>query len=280
MAYLLVVISIVVLVMYVHHIGQSLRVSSLIELVGRDTRRVLDQCYPEMPSDVVPESADVIAAPHSGVISHVDHARLVCLASEAHSRLDLLVPMGSFVPAGAPLLHFAGASDRLLRRNVLRAIDLELERSLDQDPAYGFRLLVDMAERSLAVSAFLDPTTAVQAIDRLHDCLRQLVRRTFPPGQFFDDGGELRVTQPVMEWDDYVHLAFDEIRLAGAGSPQIHRRLLEALDDLRAIAPRDRRPPLEEQAALLEKSSTRDFAEPTDGQAAATPDRQGIGVAG
>ena len=46
--------------------------------------------------------------------------------------------------------------------------------------AYGLRMLVDIAERSLADSPFLDPTTAVQAIDRLHDCLRQLARRTVP----------------------------------------------------------------------------------------------------
>ena len=37
-AYLLVVVSIAVLVLYVHHIGRSLRVSALIELVGQDTR--------------------------------------------------------------------------------------------------------------------------------------------------------------------------------------------------------------------------------------------------
>ena len=47
-----------------------------------------------------------------------------------------------------------------------RAIVLGLERTLDQDVAYGLRLLVDIAERSLSDSPFLDPTTAVQAIDR------------------------------------------------------------------------------------------------------------------
>ena len=41
--FLLVVVSIAVLVIYVHHIGRSLRVSALIELVGRDTRRLLDR---------------------------------------------------------------------------------------------------------------------------------------------------------------------------------------------------------------------------------------------
>ena len=36
----------VALVIYVDHIGKSLRTSSLIELVGKATRRTLDQRYP------------------------------------------------------------------------------------------------------------------------------------------------------------------------------------------------------------------------------------------
>ena len=86
-------------------------------------------------------------------------------------------------------------------------------------------MLVDIAERSLAESPFLDPTTAVQAIDRLHDCLRQLARRALPDGRHRDATATLRLIVPVMDWDAYVHLAFDEIRLAGAGSPQVSRRL-------------------------------------------------------
>jgi uncharacterized membrane protein len=83
------------------------------------------------------------------------------------------------------------------------------------------RMLVDIAERSLADSPFLDPTTAVQAVDRLHDCLRQLAGGNFPDGLYHDEDGETRLIVPSMDWDTaYVHLAFDEIRLAGAGSPQ------------------------------------------------------------
>ena len=47
-AYLLVITSIAMLVLYVNHIGRSLRVSSLIELVGDDTRRLLDEQYPDV----------------------------------------------------------------------------------------------------------------------------------------------------------------------------------------------------------------------------------------
>lgn len=51
---------------------------------------------------------------------------------------------------------------------------LSSETTLAEDVAYGARLVMDIAERSLADSPFRDPTTAVQAIDRLHDILRQL----------------------------------------------------------------------------------------------------------
>jgi len=69
-----------------------------------------------------------------------------------------------------------------------------------------------MAERSLSDSAFLEPTTAVQCIDRLYDGLRQLATRTLTDGRVSDAAGRRRVT---MSWDADVHLAFDEIRRPG-----------------------------------------------------------------
>ncbi len=108
---------------------------------------------------------------------------------------------------------------------LLQAVILKLEPTLDEDVAYGVRLLVDIAERSLSDSPFQDPTTAVQAIDRLHDILSQLARRPFPDGRHRDESGEVRLVVPSMSWEAYVHLAFDVIRMVGAGSPQVTRRL-------------------------------------------------------
>src|SRR5690606_9560718 len=121
----------------------------------------------------------------------------------------------------------------------------------EQDIAYGFRLLVDIAERSVSESPFQDPTTAVQAIDRLHDCLRQLAPREFPDGVHHDDGGAVRLVMPVMDWDAYVELAFEEIRLVGAASPQVARRIRAALEDLRTVAPPERRPAIDRELRLL-----------------------------
>jgi uncharacterized membrane protein len=250
-AFGLVVVSIIVLVLYVHHIGRSLRVSALVEIVGTETRRLLDEHYPE--GEAAATDPGTLTAPHSGVLCHIDHERLVERAQAADCCLELLPALGGFVAAGSPLFRVHGDADRL-DADVTDFVALGLERTLEQDVAYGFRMLVDIAERSLAESPYLDPTTAVQAIDRLHDCLRHLATRPFADGTHRDDRGVVRLTERVMQWDDYVHLAFDEIRQAGAASPQVTRRLHAAIDDLLAIAPAERRAVLREQSSLLDQA--------------------------
>jgi uncharacterized membrane protein len=280
-SYLLVLSSIVMLVVYVHHIGRSLRVSALIELVGNDTRALLDEQYPDH-IESSPSDPRVICAPKSGVLTSIDRDRLVDLAAVAGCVVHVVPAIGTFVPSGGPLIRLEGdltRLDRLDREAVVDALRSGLERTLDEDVAYGFRMLVDMAERALSDSPFLDPTTAVQAIDRLHDGLRQLVGRVLPDGRFYDDAGHLRLTIPVMDWDAYVHLVFAEIRLAGARSPQVSRRLVEALVDLLQIAPPERRPALEAQLQLLDDEVHNSSLAPLDIAIALSPDPQGLGVA-
>ena len=281
-AFVLVVASIAVLVLYVHHIGQSLRVSALIELVGHDTRSLLDRLYPEPQS--VAESAEdstrVVHAWKSGVIVKIGVDELVEEASRADCVLELVPGLGSFVPASAPLFRVRGnGADRVEHQRLHDALIIKLEPTLDEDVAYGVRLLVDIAVRSLAESPFQDPTTAVQAIDRLHDLLRQLARRPFPDGRHRDDSGHLRLTVPTMSWEAFLHLAFDEIRLAGAGSPQVARRLREALLDVKAIALPERTQAIDDQLDRLSAAVRRVMDDDADVALALGADREGIGVA-
>jgi uncharacterized membrane protein len=139
-------------------------------------------------------------------------------------------------------------------------------------------MLVDMGERSISESPFQDPTTTVQALDRLHECLRHLANRRFPDGDHRDDQGTVRLSVPVMDWDAYVTLAFEEIVLAGAGSPQVSRRLTAAFDDLLGIAPPERRPAVERQRDLLEAAHGEVHQRGGDGSFDLRADRQGIGV--
>ena len=250
--FMLALASIAVLVMYVHHVGQALRISALVELAGGEARRLLEKIYPDHGMQATEVSdPHVVVARKSGVLAVVAHEQLVDAAAKGRCVLELVPALGDFVPSGSPLFRIRGDTDRLDPVAVHAGVILGMERTLDQDVAYGLRLLVDIAERSLSESSWQDPTTAVQAIDRLHDCLRQLARRPIADGQFYDDRGELRLVQRVMDWDAYVHLAFDEIRLAGAACPPVVRRLRMALKDLRTVAPPERQEVLDTQLTLL-----------------------------
>ncbi len=84
-AFVLVLASIAVLVMYVHHTGLALRVSALIELVGKDTRKLVDRIYADEgdPAELEPGSDHVIMARQSGVITTIGYDSLVEEAQRA-----------------------------------------------------------------------------------------------------------------------------------------------------------------------------------------------------
>jgi uncharacterized membrane protein len=275
-AFVLIVVSIMVLIGYVHHIGQSLRVAALIETVGQETRELLDKLYQDHGEPVV--AGNEVGSTRSGVVFHVDHDRAVALARQADCMLEMVPAIGDFVPAGGPLFRVHGRSDQLEHAEAAALIALGPERTMNQDPGYGLRMLVDIAERSLSDS-FNDPTTAVQAIDRLHDCLRQLAPRPFPSGEHYDGDGALRLVVPSLDWEGFVQLAFDEVRQAGAASMQVTRRLRAALEDLKSIAPPERVPALDRQLELLDASCSEQFQDGEVLDTAVVADRQGIGSA-
>jgi uncharacterized membrane protein len=278
-AYLLMLASIITLILYVHHASQKLRVGGLIDFVGDELRKQLDDSYPVDHTGATSNRHDerCVVAPKPGVIIRVDHQGLVAAARSVGCVLEMVPTMGDFVPAGAPLFRVHGEPEGLDSEKIAHLVALGHERTHDTDPAFGFRKLVDIAERSV-VQPFNDPTTAVQAIDRLHDCMRQLAPRPFPSGRHYDEQGELRLVVRTIGWDGYVRLAFDELRLAGAYSPQVARRLRAALEDLKTVAPPERQPVLDRQLDLLKGLVSQIYEEEEEEIGASlTADQQGIG---
>jgi len=268
-SYLLLLASLVSLVVYVHHAGQSLRVAGLVDLVGDNLHAEIDRLFPPAGSPRV--EAGTVTAPDAGVVVLVDEKGLVELARQLDGCLEMLVAVGDFVPRDAPLARCRGGRPPK-PGDVRRMVLLDNERSHVGDAAYGLRKLVDIAERSIASSPYDDPVTAVQAIDRIHDGMRQLCFRQLPTGLHRDEDGDLRLVTRELAWHGYVAVAFEELVGLGSASPVVARRLLAALDDLVAVAPAERRPPLQEQRRrLLEDARKADVA--------VTPDVQGIGGA-
>ncbi|MFJ3382609.1 MULTISPECIES: DUF2254 family protein [unclassified Curtobacterium] len=246
--YLLLLASLLVLIGYVHHAGQSLRVAGLVDLVGDNLQREIDRSFPPIDRPVVDPAT--IAGDEAGVVVMVDVARLVDEAQRTDDCLEMLVAVGDFVPKGAPMVRWRNGRTHDTT-TIRRAVVLDNERSHIGDAPYGLRKLVEVAERSIASGPHDDPGTAVQAIDRIHDGMRQLCTRRMPATEHRDAAGELRVVTRELAWHGFVALAFEDIVELGSAAPFVARRLLSALDDLLATAPVDRRPPLEAQRRHL-----------------------------
>jgi uncharacterized membrane protein len=266
-AYVLLLASLVVLVGYVYHAGQSLRVAGLVDLVGDNLQREIDRSY--VPEAAPAADRGTVTATDAGVVVMVDVERLVAHARRADERLEMVVAVGDFVPRGAPLARRGGTA-AVDARAVRRCIVLDNERSHIGDAPYGLRKLAEVAQRGIASGPHDDPGTAVQAIDRIHDAVRQLCFRRLLPTEHRDDDGTLRLITRELSWAGYVAVAFDEIVELGSSSPFVARRLLAALDDLVDVAPEERRPPLEEQRRRL-------LAGAEENDIRLVPDVQGLG---
>ncbi len=285
LALILATLSIFAFLFTVGQLLNGMRTSTMISEIGTLTRPVIAKLYPERDSPDDP-GRDTAQAPTAktraiayagepGVVVGVDTAGAARLAAANNAILYLEPAIGEFLHRGSTLLRIddrdSPIEDARLRALVLTGQD----RTFEQDPEYGFRLLVDMANSALPPVAN-DPTTAVQVLNEIGDLLRMLATRRLQVAFLSGEGAPLLYYKPP-SWEDFVGLACNEIRHYGAGQPQVARRMRAMLEDLREIVPADRRPVLDDQLELLEKAVAREFSDPQERAIAEVPDRLGFG---
>lgn len=243
-AFVLVLLSVGLFIFYIHHVANMIRVATIITKLGIESRELLDRRYPIDRSSAEPLLSvgplrGVVVAPRPGVLVAVNEAALIHLAEASNCVIAVADRVGDFFPAGAPLLAIhshdvTGATDGDDSR-LLTEIAQDTERTMEQDLAFGFRQLVDIAERALS-PAVNDPTTACQAIDVLHDLLRRLAARHLPDGYFRGPDGSVRLIVPQYTFADFVDLAVGEIWHYGSDAAQVPARISAMLTDLSTAA--------------------------------------------
>ena len=222
----------------------DLQITNVLNLVGDKGREVIRETFqrldarPAIEWELGKESASTVElGPITQTLSYSGTPRTVAeldtdaLVQQLHRRGGVIVmacAVGDTLVYGSEVLHVHGAKEQLEEQKLMQAIHLEAERTFKQDPRYPIRLLVDIAIKALS-PAINDPTTAVQAIDQIEDLLRRLGGHELDTGLARDSNGVLRLIVPMPTWEDYLMLAFDEIRQFGAGSIQVMRRLRAAL---------------------------------------------------
>ncbi len=257
LALLLGLASIGTLVGFIHHMAQSLRVVTIIDRIHDQTRGAIEAWYADDDRGggagrLVPGEGVAVATPGDGVLSWFDRDAIVERAEDQDVTVEVLVAPGSWVCEGQPVLLVRGGENDPDATARLRSfIGLSNERDVKRDPAYGFRQIIDIAERALSPGVN-DPTTAVQCLDRVHALLRRLARRDLAVGDTIVDG-TVRLRIPVPTWADFLALGCDEARHWGASSLRVHRRLEAMLRDLLDLVDGDRADDVLRQLELLRR---------------------------
>lgn len=277
-AMLLLITSIGVLVYFLNHVTQQIRVDTILRSVDTQSGGVIDHVYPDAhpgdpgpPRREPPGQAVMLLADRSGIVQGIAAGSLTRTARKYGVSVQMVPAVGEVLVHGTPMawvwplapdhpLPDVGA----LTGAVTSSLTLGHERTIAQDVPFGFRQLVDVASRALSPGVN-DPTTAVQVIGHLDNLLCRLADRRMGDELHHDDDGRLLVVIRRMTFPEILDLACGQIRRYGAAEPDVDVELLGMLLDVGGSCRCERdREAVRDQIDLVLTAAEREIQEPAD----------------
>lgn len=256
-AFVLALGSVGVLVFFIHHIASSIQASSIIASIAQDTITSIERLFPERlghgpdedeDQDQVLQSVEEmnwcpVPADSDGYIQSVNNDALLRLARDRKTVVRMERGVGAFVVQNTALVSLAleAPPEQETIKAINAAYSIDRFRTVEQDPAFGIRQIVDMALKALSPGVN-DTSTAVMCVDYLTAILAHLASRKFPASLRYE-GGRLRVITIAPTFESLLDEAFDQIRGSAIGNVGIMARMLSAIETLASLttSPRRRR---------------------------------------
>ncbi|MDQ3717146.1 MAG: DUF2254 domain-containing protein [Actinomycetota bacterium] len=237
-ALLLALLSIGVLVYFIHHVSDSVQVWTLAQRTSADLLEAVNHVFPDdgrgesgqwRTSVELPTTDGVaVRADRSGYVAAVRDSQLVYAATRHDAVMMLRVRPGNFCVQGTTLatVWSDGAAHEVLEGTVRSAVTLMEERTSDQDVMFAVQQLIEMVVRALSPSTN-DPFTAVNALDQVSVGLCALVSRPLPSPDHRDEAGVLRVRNPGVAPTEALDFVFDAIRVYALEHPLVLQATVE-----------------------------------------------------
>ena len=265
-ALVLALVSIGMLIIFIHHIASSIQAANVVANAADETQRVLNKLFPKQIGHAAThhEKADLeattrlnwqpVVAVQSGYVQGIDDNALLKLAQDGDLVIRMEIGIGSFAAEGAPVVSVASYDtgrpwlpDSNLTKRIDDAYGIGRQRTIDQDFGFGIRQIVDIALKALS-PGINDTSTGVMCLDRLGALLALLTERGLGDPLRADEG-RIRLMAKRPDFAGYLGEAFDQIRASSLENLAIYLRTYNAL---LTIAGRTRRPGYRE--ALLHQS--------------------------
>jgi uncharacterized membrane protein len=238
-----------VLIFFIHHIASSIQASSIIASIAHETITAIDRLFPEKLGHGLDEDDGqdqalrpldertwyAVPAAVSGYVQSVDNDALLDLARDRKTIVRMERGVGAFVVQNTTLASLALTypPDQAMIAALSGAHSISRLRTVEQDPAFGIRQIVDMALKALSPGVN-DTSTAVMCVDYLAAILARLTVRQFPPAHRYD-GESLRVITIAVTFEGLLAEAFDQIRASAEANVAILARMLGALNTIGSL---------------------------------------------
>lgn len=239
----LVVIDLLALVYFIHHISVSIQANSIINTVNSELRLCLNRMFPEQikpndnqhseddqPEINFEEDSNIISSQQAGYIQHIQYEKLLQLSQEYDCQINIPVKAGEFIVEDMTIAYCLSESpaSEILKASIRSSITIGKHQTPIQDPEFAIRQLVEVAVRSLS-PGINDPFTAISCLDRLGENIAYLLDRRFPAIHYFDDEHQLRLIVKTIRFKGIVDMSFNQIRQHGYNDVAVCIRLLETL---------------------------------------------------
>jgi len=247
-AILLAVVSFILLAAAMIRTYRFMRVELVLELVRQATfeaiarRARLIERLPLAPADPVTLAADASAmlAPRSGYLVEVDVRGLARIARRAGVRARIVRTVGDYFDEGEVVGWIGrdggGAVGERVARRLAATLLIAPAREADVDPAYGIRILAEVASRAQSCASY-DAYTARQALQQIRSILRLLARQPLGDWNVADPDGSIRVSVMATQLREVVSIAVDAPLRYGAGEPEVLDGILEIALEVGLLAP-------------------------------------------
>ncbi|NNC93390.1 MAG: DUF2254 domain-containing protein [Acidimicrobiia bacterium] len=237
--------SVGMLVFYIQHISNSIRIDTIMQRVEDRTLAALDSLHPQgtdRPGPVAtvpdpPANALMLTATRSGYVQEYYADRLLQRAADHNAIMTLDHPIGHHVVRGRPVARVWSLDDTSpVPTDVWAEVGIvtRAERVIERDVAFGIRQMVDIAIKAIGPS-INDPYTATQAVQHLSVLLVEIAARNLQRQVLSDTQGIARVFIPVSDFANYLDLVCSHVRQEAAGRPRVMVALLRLLEDVAAI---------------------------------------------
>ena len=258
MAIGLALISIGLLIFFIHHVARSIQASVIIDRATRDTLHVADRVLPEVadPCDAIHPPGELgdppasVAAERAGYIQAIDEDAIFDLACRGQATVRVERRVGEHLLPGTTLASIWPSSQlpEDAAVTIRRAFVVGPERTLTDDLELGARQITDIALRALSPS-LNDPTTAMICFDRLAEIAARVGSRPTPGTVRRSDGACLIIRRQTFR--DIVDSAFGLTRRSVAADPNVAQHVITTIGRIGPLVSPEHRPLLASQVLAL-----------------------------